>query len=569
MVLALIPALLIPTLAAVLAAGAVDQAAAGLRFVDAAKLWNVDFRHRHGGQGEYYMIETMGSGVVAFDYDGDGDDDLLFVDSGQPAPHGGSPGRTILLRNDLGSGSFVDVTEASGVALDSYGMGAVTGDVDGDGDPDIYLTAFGPNRLLLNGGDGTFAPARQETSAADPSWSTSAALGDVDLDGDLDLYVANYVDFSYDNNPACGRPESGLRSYCHPDVYNGLPDRLYRNEQRERGKPLFVDATTDFGLGEARGAGLGVVITDLDDDRRPDIYVANDMDPNLHFRNRSTAGGPRLVDEALLAGTALSHRGDAEAGMGIAVGDIDGNGFEDLVVTHLDRQTNALYSNQGDGLFLDRRLAAGMTEPSMPWVGFGVELADFDLDGDLDLVVANGHVIHNISEQAPAEPDPRSDLRHAQPNQLLENRGGRFIEIEDSGISAIRVSRGLAVADFDLDGDPDLVISNCNQLAEVYRNDSGRKGEALKVDLLDRESANPRAIGAVLRVRSSTPEQRREIRAGSSYLSQSSTTQTFGIASADNDADDPATAELQVLWPGQGSLRLHGLPIGQRLRVVR
>ena len=556
---------LIPVLAATLAAANPAETASasdGIRFVDTADAWAVGFHHRHGGQGEFYMIETLGSGVAAFDYDGDGDDDLLFVDSGEPSPHGRKPGRTTLLRND--GGRFVDVTEASGVQLDSYGMGAVTGDVDGDGDPDLYLTAFGPNRLFVNEGDGTFTAAQQETGAADPSWSTSAALGDVDLDGDLDLYVANYVDFSHDNNVACGRPESGLRSYCHPDVYNGLADRFYRNEHRRGGDPLFVDATAEFGLGEARSAGLGVVITDLNDDRRPDIYVANDMDPNLHFLNRSTGNGLRFADDALLAGTALSRRGEAEAGMGIAVGDIDGNGFEDLVVTHLDKQTNALYSNQGNGLFLEHRFVAGIAEPSLPWVGFGVALADFDLDGDLDLVIANGHVIHDISAR-----EPRNDALGAQPNQLLENRGGRFTEIEDSGLSGNRVSRGLAVADFDLDGDPDLVISNCNQRAEVYRNESTRKGEAVQVDLLDRESANPRAIGAVLEVRSRTAVQRRGIRAGSSYLSQSSTTRTFGIAPSANEADDPETVELRVQWPGQGSLQLPGLPIGRRLRVVR
>ena len=209
MVLALIPAL-----AAALAAAETGAAAGSLRFVDAADAWSIDFRHRHGGQGEFYMIETVGSGVVAFDYDGDGDDDLLFVDSGEPAPHGGKPGRTTLLRNDLGPNGprFVDATRASGIRLDSYGMGALTGDVDGDGDPDVYLTAFGPNRLWLNRGDGAFSPAPEDGGTADPSWSASAAFGDIDLDGDLDLYVTNYVDFGYDNNIVCGQP----RSYCHP-----------------------------------------------------------------------------------------------------------------------------------------------------------------------------------------------------------------------------------------------------------------------------------------------------------------------------------------------------------------
>ena len=563
MVLALIPAL-----AAALVAAETGAAAGGLRFIDAADAWGIDFRHRHGGRGDYYMIETVGSGVVAFDYDGDGDDDLLFVDSGEPSPHGGKPGRTTLLRNDLGPNGprFVDATEASGILLDSYGMGALTGDVDGDGDPDVYLTAFGPNRLWLNLGDGAFSPAPEDGGTADPSWSASAAFGDIDLDGDLDLYVTNYVDFGYDNNIVCGEP----RSYCHPDAYDSLPDRFYRNEHRPGQPAAFVDATAELGFGDARGAGLGVVITDLDRDRRPDIYVANDMDPNFHFLNRSTDATPRFEDDALLAGTALSDRGEAEAGMGIAVGDVDGNGFEDLIVTHLDRQTNALYSNRGDGLFLERRFVAGIAEPSMPWVGFGTDLADFDLDGDLDLAVANGHVIHNISEQ-----EGFGDEIYRQPNQLLENQGGRFAEVENGGIDAVRVSRGLATADFDLDGDLDLVVSNCNDRAEVYRNESDRRGEAFQVDLLDRGSPNRRAVGAAIEVRSTAGSQRREVRAGSSYLSQNSLTQTFGVPASDAAGGKGETesstdsVEIRIHWPRQGGVRLPGLPPGHRVRIVR
>ncbi len=540
-------------------------AGGGIRFVDAAETWNVRFHHRNGAGGDFFMIETLSGGVVAFDYDGDGDDDLLFVDSGQPEPYGAEPGTTTLLRND--GGTFTDVTEASGLQLDSYGMGAVAGDVDGDGDPDLYLTAFGPNRLWLNDGDGAFSPAPAEGAAADASWSASAAFGDVDLDGDLDLYVTNYVDFGYDNNKVCGVEEAGRRSYCHPDVYSAQQDRFYRNELVESGGPTFVDATADAGIEGVLGAGLGVVITDLDGDRRPDIYVANDMDANFHFLNRSENGAPRFVDDALLAGTALSHRGQPEAGMGIAVGDVDSNGFDDLILTHLDRQTNALYSNRGDGVFLDRRFAAGIAEPSQPYVGFGVDLADFDLDGDLDLAVANGHVLHDISDHAQRPGDT-----YAQPNQLLENQGRRFQEVQPSGLSALGVSRGLATADFDLDGDLDLAIANCNGPAEVYANESSRQGESLRVDLVDRRTANRRGIGAAIRLQTGPRSQRREVRAGSSYLSRNSLTQTFGIPSGDGgspDEDEDADAFLDVLWPDGGSLRLLGLPSGARLRVVR
>ena len=560
----MVPTLIV--LAAALAAPAQQPAAGGgIRFVDAGDAWGVDFRHRNGAGGDFFMIETLGGGVVAFDYDGDGDDDLLFVDSGQPAPYGGEPGTTTLLRND--GGRFTDVTEASGLRLDSYGMGAIAGDVDGDGDPDLYLTAFGPNRLWLNDGDGSFSPAPADGAAADPSWSASAAFGDVDLDGDLDLYVTNYVDFAYDNNKVCGVEDAGRRSYCHPDVYEDLQDRLYRNEFAEQGGATFTDATAASGIEGARGAGLGVVITDLDGDRRPDVYVANDMDANFHFLNRTANGALRFVDDALLAGTALSHRGQPEAGMGIAVGDIDANGFDDLVVTHLDRETNALYSNRGDGVFLDRRFATGIAEPSQPYVGFGVDLADFDLDGDLDLAIANGHVLHDISEHAQG---PRET--YAQPNQILENLGGRFQPAPGAGLSAAGVSRGLATADLDLDGDLDLAIANCNGPAEVYANQSDRLGGSLRVDLFDRESANRRGIGAVLELGTETGTQRREVRAGSSYLSRNSLTQSFGVPFGDGAAapeEAGAAVSLDVLWPGAATLRLAGLPSDARIRVVR
>ncbi len=570
MVLALTSGLVLVLAGAPDGAGpAARTSAGGLRFVDAADAWGIDFRHRHGGRGEYYMIETMGSGVVAFDYDGDGDDDLLFVDSGEPAPYDGVPGRTTLLRND--GGTFADVTDASGIRLDSYGMGATAGDLDGDGNPDLYLTAFGPNRLFLNRGDGAFCAAPPGTIPEDDLWSASAALGDVDRDGDLDLYVTNYVDFSYDRNPPCGQPDRGLRSYCHPDVYDGLPDRFYRNDRREGSAFALVDASLEAGLDGARGAGLGVVIADLDNDRRPDIYVANDMDANLLFLNRDAGDGARFEDVALLAGAALSNRGEPEAGMGIAAGDVDGNGFDDLIVTHLDRQTNALYANRGDGIFLERRFDAGIAGPSTPWVGFGVDLADFDLDGDLDLAVANGHVSHGASSVSRNE-DPTGAV-FAQPNQLFENLGGRFAEVEGAGISAVRTSRGLATADFDLDGDPDLVVSSCNDLAEVYRNESVRGGRPLQVDLLDRTVPNARAVGAVLTLTSGQRIQRREVRAGSSYLSRNSLTQIFGIPESTSLNEEGASSggdiALLVRWPRGASLRLPGLDPGQRLRIVR
>ena len=344
--------------------------------------------------------------------------------------------------------------------------------------------------------------------------------------------------------------EAGKRSYCHPDVYNDLQDRFYRNELTERGDAAFVDATVDAGIEGARGAGLGVVITDLDGDGRQDIYVANDMDANFHFLNRSEQSALSFVEGALLAGTALSYRGQPEAGMGIAVGDVDSNGFADLIVIHLDRETNALYSNRGDGVFLDLLSAVGIAEPSQPYVGFGVDLADFDLDGDLDLAVANGHVLHDISDHAQRPGDA-----HAQPNQILENRDTRSREVHASGLSDLGVSRGLVTADFDLDGDLDLAIANCNGAAEIYATESRRRGFSLRVDLLDRRSPNRRAIGAVLELRAESNSQRREIRAGSPYLSQNSLTQVFGPGLGGLGFGQRLNAsEGRLRYPPEGSL---------------
>ena len=518
--------------------------------------WGATFRHHHAGSGSFYMIETMGSGVVVWDYDGDGDEDLFFVDSGPLPGYQGEPPRSVLFRNDRdgrndrngSAGRFVDVTDRAGLRLASYGMGATAGDVDGDGDLDLYTTAFGASQLFLNRGDGTFEDATARSGAGFTSWSTSAAFADPDRDGDLDLYVTDYVDFSFDDNPICGNQERGLRSYCHPDVYDGLLDRYLRN----RGDGTFEDATAKAGFGEATGKGLGVIWSDLDRDGWLDLFVANDMTPSFLFHNRKDG---TFQEIGLAAGVALSPLGAPEAGMGVDSGDLDGNGFADLMVTHLDLQSSGVYTNQGSNVFLDGRYTSRLAEPSFHMVGFGLAFADLDQDGDLDVAVANGHIIHNVEQTG-------TGTTYKQRNQVFENLGkGVFREVMDSGVDVVRSSRGLGVGDLDGDGDVDFAVSNSNDLNEVYEN-VGASGGFLQVDLVAAKG-NRMGIGARIELEAGGRKQEREVRTGSSYLSQNSVTAHFGLGAAGR-AD-----RLTVRWPDGKVQVFEGLPAKRRMTVVR
>ncbi|HWN40732.1 MAG TPA: CRTAC1 family protein [Thermoanaerobaculia bacterium] len=528
-----------------------SPAAAQLRFREVSEPWGLSFRHHHGGSGQFYMPETMGSGVAVFDYDGDGDPDVFYVDSGAMRGYQGETPRSVLLRNE-GAGKFVDVTERSGIRVTSYGMGTTAGDVDGDSDLDLYVSAFGPDQLFRNNGDGSFTEVTAQAGLGNPLWGTSAAFADTDADGDLDLYVTNYVDFSYEKNPICGNQRLGLRSYCHPNVYNGVPDRFYRN----RGDGTFEDATAAAGFAPDAGNGLGVIFGDLDWDGDQDLYVANDMTPAFLFENK---GNGKFEEIGLLSGTALSDLGKPEAGMGVDFGDIDGNGFQDIIKTHLDLQTNVVYSNQGSLLFIDARYTSKLAEPSMYMVGFGTVFADLDQDGDLDTVIANGHIIHNAELYG-------TGTTYKQRNQLFENTGkGVFREVKDGGIDVVRSSRGLAAGDLDLDGDLDLVFTNSDDLSEVYENVTSPAGGWLQVDLADlREGGkNTAAIGARVELEAGGRKQVRETRTGASYLSQSALTLHFGMGTA-AQAD-----RLTIRWPDGKVQVLRNLPQGRRIVVAQ
>ncbi len=532
-----------------------------LAFREVSADWGLVFRHHHGGSGERYMVETVVGGVVLFDYDGDGDPDVFFVDGGalpgyraESAGEGGAP-RSRLFRNE-GGRRFVDVTERAGIAAGGYGCGAAAGDVDGDGDLDLYVTAFGPNRLLENRGDGTFADVTERAGVGDPSWSASAVFADFDRDGDLDLYVANYVDFTIATHKFCGDEETGLQGYCHPNAYEGLPDRYFRN----RGDGTFEDATAAAGLSGATEAGLGVAAGDLDGDGWTDLYVANDADPNFLFRNR---GDGTFEDVSLVSGTAYSETGRPEGGMGVDFGDVDGDGLDDVVVTNFEFEPNALYRNAGRGLFADARYPAGLAETSLAKLAFGVDLADFDHDGDLDLAIANGHILDNAAEFNPAS-------RYEQPNQIYRNLGnGRFEEAAGTGLDLVRASRGLATGDLDGDGDPDLVIVDSNDLAEVWENLGGAEsGSWLQVALAGRSRetrGNRFGVGARVAVEAGGRRQSAEARTSSSYLSQNDLTLHFGLGPS---AETGRVDRLEVTWPGGRRVRYLELPPRRRIALA-
>ena len=513
--------------------------AEGLRLSDVTKASGIDFRHLAAWSAEKHLPETMGAGVVLLDFDLDGDLDAYFV-QGAPAAGGDEPAPpNELWRNEGGLG-FRRVPEAGGAADRGLGQGACAGDVDGDGDPDLYVANAGPDALYLNDG-GSFRRASLGPGAPEEDlWSVSCTFGDFDADGSLDLYVVRYVDWHpVRKNPECGEVAKRIRSYCHPDVFRGAHDRLLLGD----GRGGFVDATVPSGLEKADGKGLGVAAFDAEGDGDLDLVVANDSTPNFLWVND---GRGRFRERGLLKGLALNENGETEAGMGVATGDVDGDGLADVFMAHLDLETNTLWVQDSRGRFRDLTSERGLAVPSLGRVGFGSELADFDLDGDLDLFVTNGHIIDNIAEF-------NSSLDWAQPDQLLLNDGsGHFTELapRDGGPSwPPAVGRGAAAGDLDGDGDLDLVLTRNGGKAQVIRNDLDPQPAALVLDL-EATLGHREAQGARVELRAagaaadSAPLAWREVQGARSYASQ-------GTRLVHLPALDGGSA-VTVRWPGRG-----------------
>jgi enediyne biosynthesis protein E4 len=502
-------------------------------FTEQAEATGLTFTHVNGARGHFYMPEVMGSGVALFDYDNDGDLDVFLVQGGPIEPAPSSP-TSRLFRNDLKDGQlrFTDVTASAGVGLRSYGMGAAVGDYDNDGDLDLFATSFGPETLYRNNGNGTFTDVTQEAGVSDPLWSTSAAFADYDLDADLDLFIANYVDFTVAGNKLCHDPV-GARDYCTPRAYKPVPDRLYRND----GNGRFTNVTEASGIAKADGAGLGVSAGDYNGDGWFDFYVANDATPNQLWINRRDG---TFVDEGLLSGSALSSAGNPEGSMGIASGDYDADGDEDLFVTNIAGETFVLYTNDGQATFDDDRVRTGVSAATAAFTGFGTDWFDFDNDGWLDLFIANGAV--NIVEQQRGQPVP-----YRMKNQLLRNTGKRTFEDVSAAagpaFDRAEVSRGAAFGDLDNDGDVDLVFTINNGPARLLINESTGQHGRLQIRL-EQDGGNRFAFGARVGVeRGGLPTLWRRVKTDGSYLSASDVRVHVGLGASTK------VAGVVVHWP--------------------
>jgi hypothetical protein len=512
-------------------------------FVESGAATGLSFTHVSGASGQYYMAEQMGAGVALFDYDNDGDLDVFLVQGGSLDPESkpASPDVTSrLYRNDLASGSngastlrFTDVTARAGVGLRSYGMGAAVGDYDNDGDLDLFVTAFGPDTLYRNNGDGTFTDVTSQAGTSDPVWSTSAAFVDHDRDGDLDLFVANYLAFTIAGNKRC-HDAVGARDYCSPRAYRPVPDKLYRNE----GNGRFTDATVPAGINRADGAGLGVTTGDYNGDGWLDLYVANDATPNQLWINQRDG---TFADEGLLSGAALNAAGNPEGSMGIASGDFDLDGDEDLFVTNIIGETFAFYVSDGRGNFDDGRVRVGVAAPTAAFTGFGTDWFDYDNDGLLDLFVANGAV--NIVEAQRGQPMP-----FRMRNQLFRNiGGGRLTETSASAGAAFaraEIGRGAAFGDVDNDGDTDVVVTNNNGPVRLLLNQSPSSPPHWVQVRLEQPAGNRFGFGAWVGVeRAGKPTLWRRVRTDGSYLSASDSRVHAGLGGS------ASISSVVVQWP--------------------
>ena len=508
------------------------QNRAAVLFPNIASEAGISFRHENGATPDKYLPETMGGGGLIFDYDNDTWPDILLINGGSFVDEDlQREARHRLYRNNS-DGTFTDRTDLAGLGVSGFGMGACSADYDNDGWVDLYITSVDANRLYRNTGEGSFIDSTRESGVGFDEWSASCAFGDVDRDGDLDLYVTNYVDFRFDNNKYCGDEFVDERVYCHPNVYNGLSDVLYRNN----GDGTFTDVSMEAGVYTTEGKGLGVVLGDYDDDGWIDIYVANDSVRNFLFHNE---GDGTFEEVGLLSGVALGEEGEPLAGMGTDFGDIDNDGLLEIIVTNLSRQTHNLYRNLGSGFYIDATFPSGVGAATLPFVGFGTAFFDYDNDTDLDLAIANGDVIDNVELF-------RDDTSYPQRNLLLANDGtGRFEDValqSGSGFSLEKVSRALAVGDLDNDGDLDLLIVNAGQTADLLRNDGGNRNNSILVHLVGEES-NRDGIGARLRLDVDGKTLFRGVRAGSSYLAQNDLRVHFGLGQSES-ADS-----LEVVWP--------------------
>ncbi len=534
----------------VTAANPIVQSSSALpQLNDVTAAAGIHFRHTSGAFGKRYLPETLGSGVAFMDEDNDGWQDILFVNGrnwpGQP----GAPTFPALYHNN-GNGTFTDITRSAGLAVEMYGMGVSVADYDNDGDTDIYVTALGPNHLFKNNGGGRFEDVTARAGVGDPGFSTSAVWFDYDRDGKLDLFVGNYVEWSAEKDLFCTL-NGKTKSYCTPESYKGQSPALYHNN----GDGTFENVTRKAGLYDPTAKTLGLALIDYDNDGLIDVFAANDTQPNRLYRNK---GDGTFADVGVMAGIAFNEAGVARAGMGTDAADYDGSGRQSLIIGNFSNEMMALYSNEGNGLFIDEAPTSTIGKASLLRLTFSCFFFDFDLDGLPDIFAANGHVADDINTVQPT-------ITYAQPPHLFRNLGNKKFEEVSTRVGAAfakpAVARGAAYGDFDNDGDLDLVVTANNGPARLFRNDGGGNHK-LRVTLVGSPS-NRDAIGAKVRVtRASGAPIMEMVKTGSSYLSQSERPLTMGLGG------ETKVGGIEIIWPSGKKEQVPGVAADQSITIA-
>jgi enediyne biosynthesis protein E4 len=522
----------------------------GFSFTDVTAAAGLQFHHNSGAYGGKLLPETLGSGCAFLDYDADGWQDILLI-NGMDWPGHQKQRSTLRLYRNNRNGTFTDVTRAAGLDIEMYGMGVAVGDYNNDGFPDIFITCVGQNRLFRNTGKGTFVDVTQKSGLGGrQALSTSALWFDYDRDGLLDLFVCNYVKWSPEHDVFCSL-DGKHKSYCTPEAYRGETSWLFHN----RGDGTFEDVTAHSGIFDSSSKALGVAMLDYDHDGWPDLLVANDTQPNKLYRNQHNG---TFRDIGMEAGIALSSEGKARAGMGVDTGDFVNSGSPGIAITNFDNEMIGLYHEQKKGVYEDISTQSGVGLPSKNSLGFGCAFFDVNLDGFLDLAIANGHIddtVRNI----------RGNVGYAQPPQLFLNDGkGMFRDVAgETGaeFAQSKVGRGVACGDFDRDGDVDLLITTNNGPAYLYRNNQSAANHSIRFRLTGTKS-NRDAIGAEVRIEAGGIAQYRMVKSGSSYLSQSELPLTFGLGK--RDQIDRAV----ILWPSGRSDEFKNLAAGKAYECV-
>lgn len=509
-------------------------------FTDVTAPSGLHFQHTNAASGQKFLLETMAPGCALFDFDGDGYLDIYFVNGDVlPGFQSAKPLSNALYKNNR-DGTFTDVTDKAGVRGHGYGMGVVAGDYNNDGLQDLFVTNFGSSILYRNNGDGTFTDVTAAAGLNNRGWGTSAAFFDYDNDGFLDLFVCNYVDFSLEHNVHCGSADRGL-SYCSPENFAGTPCALYHNN----GDGTFTDVTLASGIGGYKCKALGVVTADFTGSGYQDIYVANDRIENMLFLNK---GNGTFEEAGALSGAAYAASGRAQSGMGVSVADYDGDGKLDIVVTNLSLEGYSLFHNEGGAYFTDVSFPSGVGAPSMKLTGWGVVFFDYDNDGRDDLIAVNGHAMDNVSLASP-------DLSYPQPMLLLENRGGHFRDVtgdHGAALSVARPSRGLAVGDYNNDGNQDLLVCNCNGAPVLLKNEGNPANHWLTIQPVGRK-CNRDGIGVKVWLTAGGVTQMKELTGGGSYLSSCDRRLHFGLG-------ESRSASIRVHWPSGVEQLLQNVP---------